>query len=129
MTVIVLDSVAASVANLAEDQVHHLGASSKGGHDLMPVNQFCRSGLVVTGQQRDCFGRHAMSGQQRYERMPQLAGNPCAAQPRSLGDLTELSADIVIIEWRPDGGAEDQAAVLPQFTRPQLVLRLDRPVL
>ncbi len=48
-----------------------------------------------------------MSGQQRYKRMPQLAGNPCAAQPRGLDDLTELSADIVIIERRPDGGTED----------------------
>jgi hypothetical protein len=92
--------------NLAEDLVHHLGASSKSRHDLMPVYQLCRSGLVVTGEQRDCFDRHAMSGQQRYKRMSQLAGDPCAAQPRSLGDLTELPADIVIIEWRPDGGAE-----------------------
>lgn len=55
---------------LTEDLVHDLGASSKGRHDLMPVDQLGRGCLVVSGEQRDRFDRHAMSGQQRYERMP-----------------------------------------------------------
>jgi hypothetical protein len=45
---------------LAEDLVHHLSASGKGGHDLMPVDQLCRGGLVVPGEQRDRLDRHAM---------------------------------------------------------------------
>ncbi len=45
---------------LAEDLVHHLGAPSKGRHDLMPVNEFGRGGLVVPGQQGDRLDRDAM---------------------------------------------------------------------
>jgi hypothetical protein len=34
---------------LAEDLVHDLGALSEGRHDLMPVDHFCRGGLVLSG--------------------------------------------------------------------------------
>lgn len=48
---------------LAEDLIHHLGAPSKGRHDLISVDQLCRGGLIVPGEQRDRFDRHAMRGQ------------------------------------------------------------------
>ena len=55
---------------LAEDLVHDLRASGKGGHDLVPVDQLGRGGLIVPGEQRDCFHRHAMRGQQGHKRVP-----------------------------------------------------------
>lgn len=48
--------------SLAEDLVHDLGAPGQGRHDLMPVHQLGRGGLVVPGQQCDRFHWHAMGG-------------------------------------------------------------------
>ena len=55
---------------LAEDLVHDFCASGECWHDLVPVDQLGRGGLIVSREQRDCFHRHAMRGQQRYERVP-----------------------------------------------------------
>ena len=100
---------------LMEDLVHDLGAPSKDRHDLMPVDQFGCGRLVVAGEQRDCFDRHAMRGQQRDERMPQLPWHSGVAKPGGLGDLAELPADVVVVKGRADGGGEDQVVVLPEL--------------
>ena len=84
----------------AEGLVHDLGAASERGNDLMPVDQFCRSALVVARQQRDRLHRHAMSRQQRHERMPQLPRHPLTAKPGCLGAHPELPPHIVMIQRR-----------------------------
>src|SRR5215468_6289720 len=98
---------------LAEDLVHDLRASGKCWHDLVSVDQLGRGGLVVPREQRYRFHRHAMRGQQRYERMSQLPRHPRAAKPGGLGDLAKLPPDVVIIKRRADCGREDQVVVLP----------------
>ena len=77
---------------LASGQVGHgeLGALGQSRHDLMPVEQLGRGGLVVPGQQRDRLHRHAMSRQQRQERVPKLPRHPRVTQPSRLGDHPEL---------------------------------------
>ena len=81
---------------LAEDLVHDLRASGKGWHDVVPVDQLGRSGLVVSSEQRYRLHRHTMRRQQRYERMPQLPWHPRAAKPGGLGDLAKLPPDQII---------------------------------
>ena len=101
-----------------EDSVHYLGAGRDHRAQFVAVDQLGRAGLLVAGEAGDLLDWDAACRHDADEGVAQFPGNPVVAEARGLGDLAELTPDVVLVQHGADRRGEHQAGVLPQARQP-----------
>jgi hypothetical protein len=84
-----------------QDAVHGRCALGERGPDLVTVNRLGHRRAAVPDKVADVLQADIVRAQDGHERMPQLAGRPCPAEPRGPCDLPELLPYVPAIQRRP----------------------------
>src|SRR5580693_149771 len=75
------------VVDAAEEPVHHLSALLQDRAELLPVHGLGDMAAGMAGKRCDLLDRHAIIGQQRDERVPQVPRRPVPANPGPLANV------------------------------------------
>jgi len=115
---------------LSEEPIHDGCAGLDDGPDLVPVDQLGDVGSAVPDKPRNVFEGHPSVGQQRNERVPQLARRPIGRV--EAGDQAEgaaqIATDIGGVHARARAGREHEAGLGPLLRRREPVLCLLHPL-
>ncbi len=77
----------------AEEPAHYFGAFLQDRPELLPVHGLGDMAAGVANEPCDLLDRHAIIGQQRDERVPQVPRRPVPAEPGSLANVLEHLPD------------------------------------